>query len=210
MEGDRFVRSGKFRGWRPLLYGAGLEGKTAGIVGFGKVGRLIAGRLKGFGIQLVCCDPVAIDRAVLSGLGIEQVGFAELLRCSDAVVLAAPLTPSSVHLFGPEALGRMPPGAFLVNVGRGSVVDEKAVAEALQSGRLAGYAADVFELEDLSITSRPDAIHPALLREAGRTVFTPHLGSAVTEVRLAIEKAAAANIVDVLQGRPPRNAVNRL
>jgi phosphonate dehydrogenase len=84
------------------------------------------------------------------------------------------------------------------------------VAVALENGTLAGYAADVFELEDLSRADRPETILPAFLRESSRTVFTPHLGSAVDEVRLAIEKAAVANIIDVLEGRSPRNAVNRL
>jgi phosphonate dehydrogenase len=107
-------------------------------------------------------------------------------------------------------LARMKPGAFLVNVGRGSVVDESAVAAALSGGALAGYAADVFEFEDLSRQDRPAAIPPALLQETSRTLFTPHLGSAVDEVRLRIEQAAAANIIDVLAGRPPRNAINRV
>jgi phosphonate dehydrogenase len=89
-------------------------------------------------------------------------------------------------------------------------VDENAVAVALENGTLAGYAADVFELEDLSRADRPETIPTAFLGESSRTVFTPHLGSAVDEVRLAIEKAAVANIIDVLEGRSPRNAVNRL
>jgi len=101
----------------------------------------------------------------------------------------------------------MKPGAQFVNVGRGSVVDEVAVAEARASGRLAGYAADVFEMEDLSRADRPREIPALLLAQRERTVFTPHLGSAVTEVRKEIERAAALNIVDVLQGRRPRNAV---
>ncbi len=206
LEGDRFVRSGQFSGWRPCLYGAGLAGGTAGIVGFGGVGRLIAGRLRAFGMRLLCYDPVALDGGLLRGLGVEQVPFDELLQRSSVVMLTAPLSASSFHLFNAEVLGRMQPGSFLINVGRGSVVDEKAVVEALRNGPLAGYAA--FELEDLSLSGRPASIPPSLLRDSARTVFTPHLGSAVAEVRLAIEKRAAANIADVLEGRPPRDAVN--
>ncbi len=210
LEGDRFVRSGCFRGWRPRLYGAGLEGKTAGIVGFGGVGRRIAHRLNAFGMQRVCFGPIALDPGMLAELGVEQVRFDTLLHVSDVILVAAPLSPASRHLFDRQALARMKPGAFLVNVGRGSVVDEEAVSEALQNGQLGGYAADVFAMEDLSLPDRPVSIPSALLRDSSRTVFTPHLGSAVVETRRAIEAAAAANIIDVLQGRRPRDAVNRL
>jgi phosphonate dehydrogenase len=210
MEGDRFVRSGSFRGWRPLLYGSGLEGKTAGIVGFGKVGQLITRRLKAFEMKLCCADPAEIDSEVLGEMGVKKIGFEELVRHSDYIFAAAPLLPSSLHLFDQGVLARMKPGAFLINIGRGSVVDENAVAVALENGTLAGYAADVFELEDLSRADRPETIPTAFLGESSRTVFTPHLGSAVDEVRLAIEKAAVVNIIDVLEGRSPRNAVNRL
>jgi phosphonate dehydrogenase len=210
IEGDRFVRSGRFRGWRPLLYGRGLQGKTAGIVGFGKVGKLIARRLRAFDMRVCCFDPAEMDPDVLGEMGVQKIGFNELVRSSDYIFVAAPLHPFSLHLFNRDTLARIKRGAFLINVGRGSVVDEHAAAAALENGMLAGYAADVFELEDLSQDDRPLAIPTALLHESSRTVFTPHLGSAVDEVRLAIEKAAAANIIDVLEGRPPRNAVNRL
>jgi phosphonate dehydrogenase len=209
MEGDRFVRSGHFKGWRPLLYGRGLEGKTAGIVGFGNVGKLIARRLRAFEMRVCCYDPAEMVPGVFSAMGVEKVTFAELLLSADYIIVAAPLLPSTVHLFDQSVLDRVKPGAFLINVGRGSVVDEKAAAVALENGRLAGYGADVFELEDLSQADRPETIPLALLRDSSRTIFTPHLGSAVSEVRFAIEKAAVANIVDVLEGRSPRNAVNK-
>src|SRR6185436_12998586 len=101
-------------------------------------------------------------------------------------------------------LAKLRPGAYVVNVGRGSVVDENAVAAALASGGLAGYAADVFEFEDLSRPDRPREIPPSLLAFPDRTVFTPHLGSAVDDVRREIAMSAARSIVDVLEGRPPR------
>src|SRR5262249_46636364 len=104
-------------------------------------------------------------------------------------------------------LSRMQTGALMVNVGRGSVVDEAAVAEALRSGRLGGYVADVFAMEDLSLSDRPLDIPAALLAERDRTLFTPHLGSAGGPVRLAIEREAAENIMDVLEGRRPRGLV---
>jgi phosphonate dehydrogenase len=209
-EGDRFVRSGRFRGWRPALYGRGLAGKTAGIVGFGSVARLIARRLLAFDLRVLVCDPAPVETGELERNSVEQVDLDGLLGSSDHVILAAPFLPSTLHLFDAALLARMRPGAFLVNVGRGSVVDESAVAAALHSGALAGYAADVFEFEDLSRPDRPAAIPPSLLQHRSNTLFTPHLGSAVDEVRRRIEQAAASNIIDVLEGRPPRNAINRV
>lgn len=208
LPGDRFVRSGGFRGWRPLLYGCGLEKKTAGVVGFGRVGQLIARRLRAFDMRVCYSDPAGIDEAGAEAAGIERLDLDQLVMVSDYLLLAASLNPSSFHLFSKDRLTGIKPGAFLINVGRGSVVDETAVAEALKNGRLAGYAADVYELEDRSRIDPPDSIPPLLLTASDRTVLTPHLGSAVGEVRLAIEKAAAANIIDVLECRSPRGAVN--
>ena len=205
VEGDRRVRAARTVRWRPVLYGAGLEGSRAGIVGFGAVGRAVARRLHAFGARVSYADPSVRERN-----GSRRTGLAELLETSDHVVVAVPLRPDTLHLIDAGALARMRPGAHLVNVGRGSVVDEEAVAGALRSRRLAGYAADVFEMEDLSRADRPRRIPAALLALRDRTVFTPHLGSAVAPARLAIERAAAANILDVLAGRPPRDAVNRV
>ena len=104
---------------------------------------------------------------------------------------------------------QMKRGALMVNVGRGSVVDEGAVATALGRGRLGGYAADVFEKEDWARPDRPAGIAPSLIADGARTVFTPHLGSAVARVRWEMEFMAALDVVAVLQGRPPPNAFNR-
>ena len=198
--GDRLVRGPGYAGWRPILYGAGLAGGTVGIVGFGRLGRAIAKRLEAFEATVRLHDPAA--RGDPRWLALD-----DLLEASDHVVLAAPLAPSTFHALDARGLQRMRPGAFLVNIGRGSVVDEEAVAAALASGRLAGYAADVFEFEDLSRSDRPHAVSPALLDFHDRTVFTPHLGSAVDDVRGEIAMQAARSVVDVLQGRPPRGEV---
>ena len=123
------------------------------------------------------------------------------------VVLALPLTGETRHLLGAEALATMRPGAFLVNVGRGSVVDEDAVADALTSGRLGGYAADVFAMEDWALPDRPRRIPPRLLA-CPRTLFTPHLGSAVDAVRRQMSLEAARQVRQVLRGQRPDHAVN--
>jgi phosphonate dehydrogenase len=128
---------------------------------------------------------------------------------SDYLMIAAPLTEQNLHAFDDVTIARMQTGSFLVNVGRGSVVDESAVARALASGKLAGYAADVYEMEDQSRSARPTQIEPGLVADAARTVLTPHLGSAIDEVREQIEMDAAENILAALRGETPRGAVNQ-
>jgi phosphonate dehydrogenase len=111
-------------------------------------------------------------------------------------------------MFDRAALQRMKPGSYLINVSRGSVVDENAVADALESGHLAGYAADTFEMEDWARPDRPRRIPERLLRLTDRTLFTPHLGSAVASARRDIERAAANNILEALRGERPSGAIN--
>lgn len=201
-DGDTVMRSGAFEGWRPILYGTGLDRSVVGIVGMGAVGRAIAGRLSGFGCRILAVDPSAEAPP-----GVALCDLAATLAASDFLILAVPLARDTFHLIGRDALARVRPGALLVNVGRGSVVDEAAVADALESGTLGGYAADVFEMEDWARPDRPRAIEPRLLSHP-LTLFTPHLGSAVDRVRREIALQAAGDIVDALCGRRPRHAVN--
>lgn len=196
-DGDAFVRTGRFQGWRPELYGTGLDGSVAGIVGNGKVGRAIAARLAGFGCEIAIHDPAQP----------ESIPLDALLARADYLFVAVPLVPGARHLIDAPALARLKPGALVINAGRGSTVAEAAVAEALADGRLGGYAADVFEMEDWALPDRPRAIDPRLLASP-RALFTPHLGSAVARVRAEIAMAAARNIADVLEGRRPRDAIN--
>jgi phosphonate dehydrogenase len=208
MAGDEHVRSGRFHGWRPLLYGTGLQGATVGLIGLGAVGQAIARRLAPFGTRLLYADPRPApgDLAALTGLA--PVGLAGLLEQSDVVMPLTHLNPHTRHLIGRDALATMKPGSYLVNVGRGSLVDEKAVADALEARHLAGYAADVFELEDWAIDARPRHVDARLLADRQRTLFTPHLGSAVDRVRRDIALFAAESIIDAFEGRRPRGAVN--
>jgi phosphonate dehydrogenase len=208
-EGDRLVRSGGFAGWRPVLYGTGLTGSTVGLVGMGAIGQAIARRLAGFEATLLYADPRPLPPEQEARWGLRRVELPELLSASDFVVLATPLTPATRHLIDRTALALCKPGAYVVNVGRGSVVDEEAVAEGLAAGHLAGYAADVFAFEDWARPDRPLAVPDALLRDAGRTLLTPHLGSAVDAVRRAIALQAAHSILQALRGEVPRHALNR-
>jgi len=206
--GDRLIRGGFFAGWRPTLYGSGLTGKTIGLIGAGAVGQAIAERLASWGMRFIYCDPQALPAEVDARLRMQRVDLPQLLADADVVLPLTPLDASTVHLLDAERLRRMKRNAFLINVGRGSLVDEDAVADALERGDLGGYAADVFEFEDWARADRPRSISPRLLGLTDRTVFTPHLGSAVDDVRRAIALEAADNIIDAFEGRRPRGAVN--
>jgi phosphonate dehydrogenase len=208
--GDRWIRSGRFQGWRPIYYGSGLLRATVGILGMGRVGRAIAGMLRGFDVQVVYHDPRGLEEIQENALGVGRVAMDTLLSRSDYVICAAPLNQETKHLLDRQAIAAMKRGSRLINVGRGSTVDEQAVAEALSIGRLAGYAADVFEMEDWALPDRPRSIHPGLLANRDKTLFTPHLGSAVNEVRMKIALEAARNIIQALQGQQPDGAVNRV
>ncbi len=196
--GDRLIRSGDFQGWRPILYGTGLAGSTIGLIGFGAVGRALARMLQGFACKIQFSDPA----------NPQSIPLGQLLATSDFILPLVPLTLSTFHLLNAAALQKMKRGSYVVNVSRGSVVDEAAIADALDNGHLAGYAADTFEMEDWARADRPREINPRLLQPAARTLFTPHLGSAVASVRKEIERAAAGNIIQVFEGRRPSGAIN--
>jgi len=208
LAGDRVIRTGEFSGWRPQLYGAGLTGKTLGIVGMGGVGQVLAQRLLGFDLKVVYCDPRTLRRDEEEALRLTRLPLPELLTNSDFVVLAVPFNPATLHLINASTLESLKPGSFLINPCRGSVVDEQAVAEALTSGQLRGYAADVFEMEDWARPDRPEAIPRALLENTDQTLFTPHLGSAVDEVRRDIALEAAGSLLQALRGEKPRWAID--
>ncbi len=208
LEGDRFLRSGKFNGWRPRLYGSGLDGSTVGLIGCGSVGMAIAQRLAGFGCTLVYDDVKGLSPEQENSLALSRVPLAELVGQSDFIISACPLSEQTKHLIGAELLALFKPGSALINISRGSVVDEDAVADALEGGGLAGYAADVFEMEDWVRPDRPRAVPERLLKLREKTLFTPHLGSAVDRVRRQIALEAAKSIVQCLEGRRPDGAVN--
>jgi phosphonate dehydrogenase len=198
LAGDRLIRSGDFHGWRPTLYGTGLAGSTVGLVGYGAVSRALARMLRGFSCHVQYFDPSDEGSTPLD----------TVLATSDFVLPLVPLTPQTLRMLGREALTRMKRGSYLINLSRGSIVDEEAVADAIERGHLAGYAADTFEMEDWARDDRPREISPRLLRQTDRTLFTPHLGSAVVAARREIERAAANNILQALRGERPSGAIN--
>ncbi len=202
---DRVVREGRFAGWRPTFYGASLDGSTVAILGAGRVGRAIARKLSGFSCEVLMTDAVPREPAPANA---RFASMDEALARADFLILAVPLDAGTLHMVNRAWLARARPGALLINPARGSVVDEAAVAEALASGRLAGYAADVYEFEDWARLDRPAGIDPRLVAFADRTLFTTHIGSAVSSVRLAIELDAAQNLIEALSGVRPHGAVN--
>lgn len=192
-EGERLLRSRTPWSFHlGFLLGTGLQGKTLGIVGFGQIGRAMASRAEAFGMSIVYTGRSKQDTDA------EFVSFEELLARADVVSLHCPLTPETRHLVDAAALRAMKPGAYLVNTTRGPVVDEAALADALEAGEIAGAALDVFEKE-------PE-VEPRLL---GRddVVLSPHLGSATVETRTAMAVLAARNVAAVLAGRPPLTEV---
>lgn len=202
-QGDAYVRSGQFEGWRTHFYGMGLNGSVAAVVGLGHVGSAIVKKLSGFGCsRILGVDPEAKPS------GVEMVFLEAAMSQADFLFVAAPLVPTTNHLIGKKQLEQAKAGQLIINIGRGSVVDESAVTQALQKMQIGGYAADVFECEDWQLADRPRCISPELLA-LNNTIFTPHIGSAVKSVRVAIEQSAADNIIAVLQGRVPLDAVNR-
>ena len=203
LSGDAGVRAG-YAGWRPQLYGTGLHGSIVSVIGLGAVGRAIVDRLSGFGCaRIQGVDPKGKDERLT------MVSLSEAMSSSDYVILAVPLLQTTRHLINDSMFEGVKPGQILVNIGRGSVVDEAAVARALEDKRLGAYAADVYEMEDWLVADRPRQIHPDLLRHPS-TVFTPHIGSAVQKVRLAIELRAAENLIGALNGCKPLDACEAL
>jgi glyoxylate reductase len=211
-ESDRFVRAGRWRAWTPrLMLGRDIWGATLGIIGFGAIGKAVARRAAGFGMRVLYSrrDAREANQAAPSITGergdqlmadAEPVDLPRLLAESDFVSLHVPLNDKTVNLIGARELARMKPGAILINTARGAVVDQKALAVALKSGRLAAAALDVFETEPLS------ADDP--LMQLPNVVLTPHIGSASHATRSRMAELAVDNLLDVFAGRLPRRCAN--
>lgn len=208
LQGDNLIRNGDFDGWRPILYGSGLHGKTAGIIGMGSLGKAITKRLSGFDMKLLYSDPKPISEMESSRYGVTRTTLSDLLKNSDYILPAVPFKTDTFHLINEKNLSKTKSNAYIINVCRGSVVDETAIAEALSKNTLAGYAADVFEMEEWVRNHRPEAIQQELIANKSKTLFTPHLGSSVSSVRYQAEMTAAKNIAQALSGKNPENAIN--
>lgn len=188
---------------RTRLVGRDIAGKTLGIVGFGRIGRRVGAiACNGFGMNVLYSDVVEIPIEAELRANAVRVGFDELLGVSDFVTLHVPLDARTRGMIGREALAKMKPGAVLINTCRGPVVEEPAVLEALESQRLFGYGADVYTREP------PPADHPLIGRADLNLMLTPHSAAQSIESLRNMAEEVAADVVGVLEGRPPINPVN--
>lgn len=175
-----------------------LRGNILGLVGFGQIPQLMAPKAQAFGLRVVAYDPY-VSSDVLSGANVERVEFAELLRISDYISIHAPLLQSTLHLFNTDVFNRMKPTAYLINTARGPIVQERALAAALDRKQIAGAALDVMENE-------PPTGSALLGRD--NVIITPHTSFYSEESLVDLQIKASEEVVRVLSGQPPRNAVN--
>lgn len=194
---DASVRAGEWE--RGRYTGRELRGKVLGVIGLGKIGKAVARRAAGFEMRVVASDPYLTDEQA-SEVGARLVGLTELLHRSDVVTVHTPLNTQTRGLLGRAQLEAMKPGAFVLNVARGGIVDEDALADVLRAGHLAGAAVDVYSAEPMS----PD--NP--LRSAPNLVLTPHLGASTAEAQDRVGLEMAEQVLLALSGVTPPYAVN--
>ena len=200
-EGERQLRAGDWAGWRPThLLGTRVSGATLGIVGFGRIGAAVARRAyRGFGMRVLFVNPSAPDAAAVDDARAERcASLDDLLAASDIVSLHAPAREGTRRMIDARRLESMRPGAILVNTARGELVDESALADALQRGHLGAAGLDVFEGEP-AVSERLLALH--------NVVLLPHLGSATTASRVAMGERVLTNLDVFFRGLPPPDRV---
>lgn len=195
---DRAVKAGAW----DIVSHAGirrLNGRTMGLVGFGKIARLFASKVQPLGMKVIVYDPY-LEPDLIARHGAQAADLQRLLAEADALSIHAPLSPETRNLIGERELALMKPGAFLINTSRGGIVDEQALAEALKAGRLGGAALDVLSAEP------PPPDHP--LRQAPNAILTPHLAFYSRESLVELQTKAAEEVARALKGEPPRSPVN--
>ena len=195
-EGEKLIRSGQWDGWKPSgMLGHRVNGKTLGIIGMGRIGRAVAKRAKGFGIRTIYYNRHRLPESIEAELGARFVELDVLFTQSDIVSINCPHTAETHHLVDAHRLSQMRSDAYLVNTSRGEVLDENALIEALESGRIAGAGLDVY-------VNEPHVDRRFL--NLANTVLLPHMGSATYEGRAAMGEKVIANIRAWVDGhRPP-------
>ena len=195
------LRAGHWRLAVPVSGMKVLRDQTVGLVGFGRIGREVAARLLAFKCRVLVYDPM-VPEAEIQRLGALSVPLTQLLAESDIVSLHCPSTPATRHIIGPAALAAMKPGALLVNVARGDLVDTNALLDALQSGHLGAAALDVFDPEPLPLAHA--------LRTLPNVVIAPHIASVSVTAVQALRQGAIARAVAAVRGQLPDNVVNQI
>ena len=201
-ESEHYLRAGLWKEWRyDLFAGSEVHGSTLGIIGMGRIGQGIAKRgAHGFGMKVVYHNRSRLTPELEAECKASYVSKEELLKTADHVVLVLPFTPENRHTIGAAELAQMKPTATLINIARGGIVDDAALAQALRAKTIAAAGLDVFEGEP--------AVHPDLLT-VPNVVLTPHIASATMTTRRAMAQLAADNLVAVLGGQAPRTPVNQ-
>ena len=198
-QADRFTKERRFTGWElDLFLGREVSGRLLGIIGLGRIGMAVAERARAFKMEVVYYDPVRLPIEEERNHGLGYLPLDELLAAADIVTVHASLNPKSHHLLSAQKLELMKKTAILVNVARGPIVDEAALAEALAKGKLWGAGLDVYE--------REPEIEEKLLR-LDNVVLLPHIGSATYETRSRMAMAAARNLIQGLRGERPDNPI---
>ncbi len=200
-ESEHFLRAGKWDRWAyDMFAGAEVHGSTLGILGMGRIGQGIAKRgAHGFGMNVIYHNRSRLDAATEAECKASYVSKEQLLREADHLVLVLPYSPESHHAIGEAELAQMKPTATLVNVARGGIVDDAALARALRDRRIAGAGLDVFEGEP--------KVHPDLLT-VPNVVLTPHIASATVRTRRAMADLAADNLIAFATGAKPPTPLN--
>jgi glyoxylate reductase len=200
VESDRFLRQGKFKGWKAdLLLGSDVYGQVLGIIGFGRIGQAVARRGLGFNMSILYSDARRVSPQIESELRAQYVPLDELLRKATYVTIHADLNDQTRHLIGERELKLMGPDHYLINAARGPIVDEKALLRALKEGWIKGAGLDVYE--------REPQLEPGLT-DCWNAVLLPHLGSATVTARAAMAETAAKNLIAAVEGQTPPNLVN--
>ncbi|WP_309682978.1 D-glycerate dehydrogenase [Polaromonas sp.] len=201
-ESEHFLRAGQWTKWSyDMFAGSDIHGATLGILGMGRIGQGIAKRgAHGFGMKVIYHNRSRLDAALEAECKAGYVGKEELLRTADHLVLVLPYSAASHHTIGAAELALMKPTATLINIARGGIVDDAALAAALKTRRIAAAGLDVFEGEP--------AVHPDLLT-VPNVVLTPHIASATVPTRLAMASLAADNLIAFFEGKPPLTPLNQ-
>jgi glyoxylate reductase len=198
VESDKYLRTGRWSGWGPMqFHGQDITGRTLGIVGAGRIGSNFALKSSGFNMKVLYTD-IATNPELEKKLGARKVGFEELLSNSDFISLHVALMPETRHLIGKRQFELMKPTAVLINTARGPIIDEQALIEALKTRKIAAAGLDVYENEP--------KLTPGLA-DLENIVICPHTASATVETRTRMAVMAAENLLAVLAGKEPPNAV---
>jgi len=193
IEGEKLVRQGKFKGWKPnLLLGMELKGKTFGILGAGRIGSAVAKRAEAFGTNIIYLDKKK-NQLIEKEIGAKKVSLKYLLQNSDILSVHLPLNAETYHFMDREKLNQLKKNSILINTTRGEIIDEKALIGVLRQNKLMSIGLDVFENE-------PD-LNPELLK-FDNVLILPHLGSATLEARSAMAELAVRNVINILKGKP--------